>query len=260
MQLSVITVTWNSKEFILKQIESVKNAAKNIQIEQILVDNGSRDGTVEAIQENFPDVIVIANTENKGFSAANNRGVVISKGKYLLFLNPDMQLEPGSLDTFVAWMDRNPTVGIASPKLIDEHGNINPEAAPRRFPRLWEQSMLLLKIPHVFPSVLDGYHMKGFNFDKEQEVDSVRGSCMLMRRTLVEKLGWAFDPRYFFWYEDVDICRECMRHGLKVIYTPVITAVDYVGQSVKKRTTWWKQKQFITSMFIYFKKWSFKSK
>jgi GT2 family glycosyltransferase len=255
MRLSVVTVTWNSKDFILKQIESVKRAAENIEIEQIIVDNASTDGTVEMIREKFPEVQVIVNKENKGFGAANNQGVLVSKGGYLLFLNPDMELSPGSLGTIIDWMDRNARVGIASPKLVDEYGNINEDALPRRFPRVWEQIALILKLPHIFPHLLDRYHMKGFEFDREQEVDSVRGSFMLMRRTLVEELGWAWDPRYFIWYEDVDICREARRLGYRVVHTPIITAVDHVGQSFKKRTTAWKQKQFTKSMLVYFRKW-----
>ena len=86
-------------------------------------------------------------------------------------------------------------------------------------------------------------------------MDSVRGSFMIMRREVYEKLGWAFDPRYFIWFEDVDLCREVKKMGLKVVYTPVISCVDYVGQSFKKRTTLWKQKQFIKSMAQYFWKW-----
>lgn len=255
MKLSVITVTWNSKEFILKQIESVQRAAKSIAIEQVVVDNGSTDGTVAAIKEKFSDVIVIANTENKGFAGANNQGVTVSKGEYLLFLNPDMVLYSGSLDVFVGWMDENLDVGIASPQLVDEYGNTNWNATPRRFPRVWEQVALILKLPHLFPSLLDAYRMKAFDTTREQEVDSVQGSCMLMRRELIEKLDFAFDPRYFIWYEDVDICREAKRLGYRVVHTPVITAVDYIGQSFKKRSTLWKQTQFTKSMLIYFQKW-----
>ncbi len=257
MRLSVITVTWNSRDFIVKQVQSVKDAAKNISIEQIIVDNGSTDGTVEVITEKFPEVRMIVNKENAGFGVANNQGVFISKGEYVLFLNPDMVLHPGSLDMFVEWMDNNTGVGVASPRLLDKQGNFNRDTSPRRFPRVWEQLAIVLKLPHLFPGLLDAYRMKGFDSSREQEVDSVQGSCMLVRRELIEKLGYAFDPRYFIWFEDVDLCREAYRLGFTVVYTPVISAIDYSGQSFKKRTTWWKQKQFITSMSVYFRKWGF---
>lgn len=198
---------------------------------------------------------IIANTENRGFGAANNQGLAIATGKWLLFLNPDMRLEPGSLDSMIQWMEEHPDVGIASIKLVDEQGQRSPEATPRRFPKVWEQVALILKVPHVFPHLLDTYHMTDFDSEKEQEVDSVRGSFFFVRRELVEKLGWAFDPRYFIWYEEVDVCREAKRLGYKVMYTPIITAVDYIGQSFKQKTTLWKQKQFTQSMLTYFQKW-----
>lgn len=261
MNLSVITVTWNSKEQIGEQIRSVFSAAGSVEVEEIIVDNGSSDGTVGVIREHKnmktqeQRVVLIENRENKGFPGANNQGVEKATGRYLLFLNPDMRLSEGSLDRIIAWMNDHPTVGIASAKLVHSNGEFNWDASPRRFPKTWEQIALILKLPHLFPRMLDHYHMRDMDPEREQEVDSVRGSFLLMRRELVERLGFAFDPRYFIWYEDVDICREAQRLGYGVVYTPIITAVDYVGQSFKKRTTLWKQKQFTKSMLVYFQKW-----
>jgi len=255
MNLSIITVTWNNEKEIARQIASVFGACKNIRCEEIISDNGSTDQTVEIIKKEFPQVTLIENKENIGFAAANNKGVEIAQGEFLLFLNGDMKVEEGSLDIIFKWMKEHTDVGIVCPKLLDQHGKFNWDASPRRFPKLWEQLALILKIPHLFPSVLNSYHMKDMDVDAEQEVDSVRGSFMLMRREFIDKLGWAFDPRYFIWYEDVDICREVKRLGYKVMYTPVISAIDYVGQSFKKRKTLWKQKQFTKSMLTYFKKW-----
>ncbi len=253
--LSVITVTWNSKGLIDAQIRSVQMGCRTISYEQIIVDNASQDGTAKYIQTEFSHVRLIANPEGRGFGRANNQGFEIAKGRWLLFLNPDMRVEEGSLDAIVEWMEKHPDVGIVSPKLVDELGHLNCDATPRRFPRLWEQIALMFKIPHLFPFIFDRYHMKDFDGEKEQEVDSVRGSFMLMRRAFIEKLGWAFDPRYYIWYEDVDICREAKRLGYRVMYTPIITCVDYVGQSFKKRDTLWKQKQFTRSMLTYYQKW-----
>ncbi len=253
--LSVITVTWNNKENIEEQINSVFLGCKNITCEEIISDNGSEDGTCDFIKTKFPQIKLIENKKNLGFGTANNKGYEIAKGEFLLFLNPDMRVEEGSLDIIVDWMRKHKDVGIASPKLVDQNGKFNWDASPRRFPKLWEQIALILKLPHLFPKMLNKYQMKDLDISKEQEVDSVRGSFMLMRREFVDKLGWAFDPRYFIWYEDVDICREAKRLNYKVMYTPVITCVDYVGQSFKKRTTLWKQKQFTKSILVYFKKW-----
>lgn len=255
VQLTVITVTWSSAALIEEQILSVQKACKNIRYEQIIVDNASPDNTVALIREKHPEVTLIANSENKGFAAANNQGLAVAQGEFLLFLNPDMRLMPESLDLMYAWMKEHVDVGIASVKLIDEKGDLNQDALPRRFPRLYEQLALLLKLPHIFPHILNGYLLKGFEANVEQEVDTVRGSFMCMRPEMLSKLGWAFDPRYYIWYEDVDICREARRLGYKVMHTPIISAVDYIGQSFKKRDTLWKQKNFTKSMLTYYKKW-----
>lgn len=255
MDVSVITVAWNSKNLIGEQIRSVRDGCRTASCEEIVVDNASADSTAEYVRTNFPNVRVIANSQNKGFAVANNQGAEKATGEFFLFLNPDMRVSPGSLDTVLAWMRSHPQVGLASCKLVDEHGALNPDATPRRLPGLLDQMLLILKVPHLIPGVLNRYLFKGFNADTEQEVDSVRGSFMLLRREVYEKLGWAFDPRYYIWFEDVDLCREVKRLGFKVVHTPIITCVDYVGQSFKQRTTLWKQKQFTKSMLTYFKKW-----
>ncbi|MDD2757781.1 MAG: glycosyltransferase family 2 protein [Patescibacteria group bacterium] len=255
MDLSIISVTWNSQEHIAEQIKSVRSGCQNISFEQFIVDNGSTDGTADLIARDFPEIKLIRNIDNAGFSAANNQAVKKATGEFLLFLNPDMRVAPGSLDKMVAWMRQRPNVGIVSCKLIDERGQVNLSALPRRLPGVWDQLAIILKLPHLFPGLLDKYLYQGFDADKEQEVDSVRGSFMLMRREVSDRLGWAFDPRYFIWFEDVDICRETRKFGLKIMYTPLISCVDYVGQSFKKRDTFWKQKQFTKSMLAYFQKW-----
>lgn len=255
MDVSIITVTWNSKKLIQEQITSILKGCREISCEHIIIDNDSSDGTYEYIKQQFPHVKLLPNHTNLGFAAANNRALSVAHGDFFLFLNPDMRIEPGSIDILVHWMKQRPDVAIVSPKLIDEHGQLNAEALPRRFPKLWEQVALILKLPHLFPRILDTYLMKDFDPQKEQAVDSVRGSFMLMRKELVTARGWAFDPRYFIWYEDVDICKEATQLGYSVVYTPIVSAVDYVGQSFKQRTTVWKQRHFTKSMLVYFKKW-----
>ncbi len=256
MNLSVITVTWNSAKLIGEQIDSVKRGCQNISFEEIVVDNGSNDETVKIVREKYPWVKLIDNKQNLGFGAPNNMAAKISTGEFLLFLNPDMRVQAESLDKMVEWMRVHVDVGLASCKLVDEKGILNADAQPRRFPELFDQLAIILKLPHLFPNILNRYMFKGFDANKEQEVDSIRGSFMIMRREVFEKLGFAFDPRYFIWFEDVDTCREVQRLGYKVVHTPIISCVDYIGQSFKQRTTLWKQKNFTKSMLTYFQKWT----
>ncbi len=255
MDLSIISVTWNSADRILEQVQSVQRGCSTHSCEQITIDNASTDKTVSLLTESTPQVTVLVNQHNTGFAAANNQGVEVATGRYFLFLNPDTRVEPDSLDKAIRWMDEHPEVGIMSPKLVDQNGAFNYEAGPRRFPGLLDQAAVIVKLPHLFPHLLDRYLMKDIDPNVEREVDSVRGSCMFMRREVVEKLGWAFDPRYYIWFEDVDSCREARALGYSVVYSPVISCVDYIGQSFKQRDTFWKQQQFTTSMIVYFKKW-----
>lgn len=255
MDLSIITVTHNDGDQIARQLKSVKNGCTNFQFEQFVVDNNSADKTIDIIENNFSEIRLIKNTVNAGFGHANNQAADRSCGEFLLFLNPDMKVEAGSLDKMIIWMRSHQNVGISSCRLIDEKGNFSNAAKPRRFPGVFDQLMIMLKIAHVFPQLLNSYLYKNFNSELEQKVDTVRGSFMIMRREVYEKLGWAFDPRYYIWFEDVDICREVKKMGLEVMYTPIVSCVDYVGQSFKKKETLWKQKNFTKSMVQYFMKW-----
>ncbi len=283
MELSIITVTWNSKNTIGRLIDSIPSAVfdpatgRSLSYEHWVVDNASTDGTAEFITEKYgqetvtgynmssesfeyssdiiPRVRLWKNSKNEGFGAANNWAFHRAQGDFILFLNPDMKLAPESLYTLVGWMWQQRDVGIVSPKLITETGEVNSNAGPRRFPSVWNQLAIIFKIPHLLPGVLNNYLMKDFDYSKQQEVDSVRGAFMLVRHDFLAKLGTAFDPRYFIWFEDVDICKEAKRLGYKVVYNPMISAIDYVGQSFNQRTTMWKQKNFTESMVKYFKKW-----
>lgn len=283
MELSIITVTWNSRQTIGRLIDSIPGAVfdpkagRSLNYDHWVVDNASTDDTVAFIKEKYgsetvtgqnmnsdsfdftdeamPRVRVWRNEKNEGFAAANNWAFHRAQGDFILFLNPDMKLELDSLHKLVEWMWYHREVGIVSPKLITENGELNEQAKPRRFPSVWSQLAIILKLPHIFPSLTNHYLMSDFDASKEQDVDSVRGAFMLVRHDLLTKLGFGFDPRYFFWFEDVDLCREAKRLGYRVVYNPMVSAVDYVGQSVKQQKTLWKQTQFTRSMHTYFKKW-----
>ncbi|MBH41512.1 MAG: hypothetical protein CL685_02260 [Candidatus Magasanikbacteria bacterium] len=259
MDLSIITVNTNAKDTILSQIQSTISGAGDLVFEHIVSDNGSTDGSVEEIKRQFPQVRIIENKANIGFGSANNAALPYCTGKYILLLNPDMRVLPNSLHTLIAWMNTRPEIGIASCKLTDESGKASEGAKPRRFPTLVDQLAVLLKIPHLFPHILDTYLYKGFDFEKEQEVDSVRGSFMLIRKSIVDELGWIFDPRYFIWFEDVDTCKEVKKRGYSIVYTPIISCVDYIGQTFKQLPSMQKQLWFTKSMVQYFKKWHTKT-
>ncbi len=255
MDLSIITVTWNSEKFIAEQIRSVQSACRRISYEHFVVDNASTDKTFEIIEQNFPQIKLIKNNSNHGFAKANNLATKIASGKYFLFLNPDMRLEPDSLDVFLSWVEKHPSVGIAGPKLISTEDKMRVIHKPTKFPTFSSLALSALKIPVIFPSILNRYSYSDEELKNDAEVDTVRGSCLLMKKELYQKLGFAFDERYFIWFEDVDICREAKKMGYKVIFTPVISVIDFAGQSFKNINWIKRQKQFFKSAIIYLRKW-----
>lgn len=255
MDLSIITVTWNSEDTITDQLRSVISACDGLEFEQIVVDNNSNDRTVEIIKENFGDVKIIENKNNLGFGRANNQGYGIARGKYILFLNPDMKFSSGSLRELLNWMDNDEKAVIAGMRLLNSDNEDNKAALPRRSPRLRDVLYIFIKLSKIFPSLLDKYLYRDKKFDGVTEVGTVRGSAMFTKKSFLDDVGHAFDERFFIWFEDVDICREAYFRGYKVFYYPGVAFIDLVGHSFKKRNFFWKQLNFFSSSLKYFLKW-----
>ena len=239
--LSVITVTHQSALFIEDQVFSVISGALTSTIEQIIVDNASTDGTPELLDW-LVGVKVIKNRENTGFSAANNQAVKFAKGRYFLFLNPDMRVEEGSLDVLVEWMDKHPNVGICSCALVDAKGEKMRNPWP--FPRWGREVMSLLRLNQL----LGEFQLK--------EVEVVKGAFLMMRREIVEELGFAFDPRYFLLYEDIDLCREVRRRGYQIAYLDHVKCADFNSRSFSVKPVKWRYQCYSQAMLTYFRKWT----
>ena len=252
MDLTIITVTWNVKDFVRDNFKNIYENTKNIEFEIYAVDNDSKDGTAEMIRNEFPNVHLIANNYNAGFAKANNQAIKLAKGRYILLLNPDMRVLPETFEKMVKWMDKHKNAGVAGCHLIKENGETVPHV--RRYPKFLDQLAIVLKLPHIFPSILNNYLYKDFDYNKEAIVDSIRGSFFMIRREVIEKLG-GLDERYFIWFEEVDYCKQVKNAGFEIMYTPEVKCVDFVGASfalVKRGKT---QEYFCDSMLKYFEKW-----
>jgi GT2 family glycosyltransferase len=220
--------------------------------EIFVVDNNSCDGTVEMIKNDFPQVELIANKENLGFAKANNQAIKQAKGDFVLLLNPDMKVFPSTLISMVKWMKENSGAWVAGCNLVDEKGETIKHV--RRFPTVWDQLAIILKFPHLFPSILKKYIREDFDYTKQAKVDSIRGGFFMIRNDIFKKIG-LLDERYFVWFEEVDFCREVYKNKGEVWYTPAAKCVDYVGQSFKQLPVGKKQLYFRNSQLAYFKKW-----
>ncbi|MBI2551937.1 glycosyltransferase family 2 protein [Candidatus Uhrbacteria bacterium] len=313
MDLSIVIVSWNVKEKLRECLRSVEETTPppssspikgeeiignsppsvggargggSLTYEVFVVDNASKDGTVQMVEQEFPSVHVIANDFNAGFAKANNQAIRLSQGRYVLLLNPDMRVFQGTLEGMVRFMDDpvNAKVGVAGCWLVSPIHNPPPpsltlregdRAVPplrvrggrgsyeiddyvtvphvRRFPTIKDQLAIMLKVPHFFPKVLDHYMMQDFDYSKEARVDSIRGSFFMIRRELLDKIGM-LDEGFFIWFEEVDFCKRAIEAGYEVAYTPTVKAVDYVGQSFKQVRLYPKQKMMTRSMVQYFRK------
>lgn len=250
--LSIIIVSWNSRDLLRRNLTKIQDGDNKASLEVIVVDNASVDGSADMVREEFPWVTLLANSENLGFAKANNQAIRRSSGRYILLFNPDMIVYSDTLSAMVGWMDANPQAGIAGCRLKSENGDDIRHV--RRFPRLFDQLMIVLKLPHLFPGLLGGYLQKGFDYSREAEVDSVRGSFFMIRRAALDQVG-LLDERFFIWFEEVDYCRRARQAGWKVVYTPQAECIDLVGRSFAQVKTGKTQKYFRDSMLKYFRKW-----
>ncbi len=267
MDLSIIIVSWNVKEKLRENLKSLFKSEDDFKYEVFVVDNNSTDSTVEMVKNEFPQVKLIANQKNLGFAKANNQAINQARGDFILLLNPDMRVMPDTLEKMIKWMIKNKQATVAGCHLVDEQGKTIKHV--RRFPTVWDQLAIVLKLPHIFPSMLNKYLRAGFNYSKAQKVDSIRGGFFMIRnfsltpgpsparasreRGAMKKM--LLDERYFLWFEEVDFCRQIKKIGGEVWYTPVAQCVDYIGQSFKQLPRGQAQKYFRDSMLKYFKKW-----
>lgn len=256
MDLSIVAVSWNVRERLrecLTSLESIDYRLRSaiLKTEIFVVDNASHDGSADMVAREFPHVTLIANKYNAGFAKANNQAITRAQGEFILLLNSDTHVFPDTLSRMVAFMGAHPDVGVAGCHLVDDNGRTVPHI--RRFPTFLDQAAIVLKIPHLFPQVTNRYEMRDFDYSKEEEVDSVRGSFFMIRRKVIEQIG-ALDESFFIWFEEVDFCKRARAAGWKIMYTPAAQCVDYVGQSFKQMRIYPKQKMFTRSMIRYFRK------
>ncbi len=251
-KVSVVTVSWNVRDLLRDNLAQLSLYAKHFPLEIIVVDNDSHDGTRDMVRAEFPEVRLLVNGSNAGFAAACNRGARVATGETVLFLNPDMRLAPGALERAYQELTAHQDVGIVGARLVAQDGT--PIASVRRDPSFADQLVTLVKAGKFFPTVMDRYLAKDFDYAKTQDVEQVRGSFMLLRRSFGEEIGW-WDERFYIWFEDVDLCRRVRHLGLKIRYVADAEAHDAVGQSFKQQPLLWKQRQFSRSMATYFSRW-----
>lgn len=247
MQLSIVIVNYNGKGILCNCIESIYKSSSTVNFEIILVDNASSDGSVETIKKEFPEVQVLVNQENKGFSFANNRGIEIAKGDYILLLNNDTLILPGQLDIMLKFMQEHQDVGAVGPKLLNPDGSF--QMSFWSFPNLFTEfnrriiNLFAFANYRFFKDLLEDLYIK------EKEIDWVSGACLMVRRKTIEDVG-ILDENFFMYFEDVDWCYRIRRKGWKIYFLPIARIVHLLGKSMEKEKQ--KNKQNYRQSRVYF--------
>jgi len=246
--LSVVVVSWNVRDLLRRCLQSLRSG---VQHEIVVVDNNSTDGSAEMVRAEFPDVQLIANAENRGFPAANNQGIAVTRGRYVLLLNPDTEVVGDALATMVAYADAHPDVGVVGPRLLNPDGSV--QSSRRRFPTLmtalFESTWLQSYAPR---RLLERYYVLDRPGDAVQDVDWVYGAALMARREAVRQVGM-MDEGFFMYSEEMDWCRRFRDAGWRVVYLPTARIVHYGGRS-SEQVVAARHIHFQTSKVRYFRK------
>ncbi|MEY4593925.1 MAG: hypothetical protein RIQ47_335 [Bacteroidota bacterium] len=234
MKLSVVIVNYNVKYFLEQCLRSVERAGEGISMEVFVVDNNSVDGSVDMVQQKFPLVKLIANKENTGFSRANNQAIRQSSGEYVLLLNPDTVVEEDTFRKVVDFMDAHPDAGGLGVRMIDGSGKFLPESK-RGLPTPAVAFYKIFGLSYLFPKskTFGRYHLGYLPVDKVNEVDVLSGAFMLLRNSVLNKIG-LLDEDFFMYGEDIDLSYRIQQLGAKNYYFPDTQIIHYKGESTKK--------------------------
>ena len=229
MDLSIIIVNWNTREFLLACVRSIFENEHRKNWEVIVVDNGSQDGSAEEIRKTFPRLQIIENEKNVGFSKAVNQGLQKASGRYVLLLNPDTQVKNEAIERLVSFMDANSGVGVAGAQLLNSDGSKQNSIAnfPSLTTELLNKNLLRWLLPKKFPG-------KGRVYPEPIDVDSVIGACMMVRRKAIEQVG-LLDEDYFLFLEETDWCYRMKKAGWKIYHVPQAEVYHFQGKSAEGR-------------------------
>jgi GT2 family glycosyltransferase len=247
MDLSVIIVNWNTRDLLCQCLDSLTRKVVGIEMEILVVDNGSSDGSVPAVRKRFPGVRLIENRVNMGFARANNQAISLSSGDYLLLLNPDTQVKDEAIERMLSFMNAHAKAGLAGAQLVNADGSKQNSFAnfPSLATELLNKSLLRWLFSEKFPG-------KETDYLGPVEVDSVIGACMMVRRRAVEQVGF-LDEKFFLFLEETDWCYRMKKADWKIYHIPRAEILHFQGKSAEAE----KGKariEYYRSRYYYFRK------
>jgi GT2 family glycosyltransferase len=236
IDISLILVSFNTRNVLRESLESVAREQGSLRLEIFVVDNNSRDGSVAMVEAEFPHVRVIQSEVNLGFGAANNEALKLARGKYVVLLNSDAFLCPRSLELSIHYMEENPQVGLAGGRLVGRDFSLQPSA--RMFPSILSDFLVLTGLAHKFPKsrFFGQFDRTWADPMQPAEVDWVPGAYSIIRNEALHQVGF-FDPEFFLYSEEVDLCRRIQQGGYKIMYWPDIVVIHIGGESSRQIKT-----------------------
>ncbi|MEO5883633.1 MAG: glycosyltransferase family 2 protein [Caldimonas sp.] len=227
--LSIIVVNYNTEHLLAEMFSAVEAATGDLTVQKIVIDNASRDGSVSLLRRTYPDVELIANQENVGFGRANNQAIPLVRGEFVLLLNTDAFVSPGGIERSVRFMRARPDCALLGVRLVGRDGSLQPSC--RYFPTPWNEFLGRTGLARFFAGTRLVDDMS-WDHASVRRCDWVPGCYLLIRKEVVDRIG-LFDPRFFLYYEEVDLCMSLRKAGLQVMYFPDTTVVHIGGESAK---------------------------
>jgi GT2 family glycosyltransferase len=227
LDVSIVVVNWNAKPLLRDCLRSISDQTR-IPHEIIVIDNASHDGSTDMVRCEYPNVVLVANPDNRGFAAANNQGIALAKGRYILLLNPDTLILAGAIDKTVAFADARPGIGCVGCQVLEDAYTIQKTCFG--FPSPLNTLLTLSQLAALFPRsrVFGRQWMGWWDRTSEREVDVVSGMYMLIPRTVIEDIG-PMDDDYFVYAEEADLCYRMALRGYPRVFTPCAQIIHREG-------------------------------
>lgn len=253
IDISVVVVDFNVKEYVSNLFASLYRSAEGLNMEIFLVDNSSIEGSIPYLKARYPHVQYIRNTQNVGFGKANNLAIQQAKGRFTLIINPDTLVSEDCLKNCMQKMLANPEIGALGCKILNADGSFAPESK-RSFPGIWSAFCKASGLTNFFPKseLFGGYYVNSLDSDNEGPIPVLSGAFMFFETALLQKLG-GFDERFFMYGEDIDLCKRVHEQGRCIWYYPKTNIIHYKGESAKQNDLTY-IRSFNEALYLYFAK------
>jgi GT2 family glycosyltransferase len=250
--VSALIVSYNVRPFVLETLRAYYGTC-GPDADAIVVDNASTDGSADAVQREFPQARLLRLDENVGFGRANNKGLELSRADMVLVMNPDVIVKPGAVDTLLSFLVEHPDVGAVGPRLERPDGRVD-LAARRAFPTPGAAFYRFTGMSRLFKhsSRFNRYNLGAQPLDAPHEIDAGTAACLMVRRSAIDKVGF-FDPDFFMFGEDIDLCYRLKQGGWKIYFVPEALAIHVKGTSTRQATRRMLY-EFHRAMWIFWRK------